>query len=395
MRQPAGRHTTAGVPPAGRFPEGTLDGLEPSASLIARSRPHPTPAFWLSAERVHDNLVRFGRGLPDCRLLFPVRANADPRILAVLGAGGARFGAASLFEIRLLADIRVEPDRIAFTAPIKRGDEIEQAARAGVRCFSADSPGEVEKLAKHAPGGEVLVAVRCPGGAERAPFPCGADPLRVPPLLREIARRGMVPRGLALHVGPRPAIEHWSQVMHRAAGIFRDFHLETGLRLSVLHVGSGLPRSLEPFGAPEMIFAGMRRALREAFGAAQPEIWVEADRAIVDDAAVAVTTVIGRVRQGRNEWLFCDLGAFNGLPAGAGDLPCEIVAPEAAARGGRKRRYIVAGPSCSDGDVLARGIELPEIRLDDRLCFLRVGAYSFVHATAFSGNRRPVIHVVD
>jgi ornithine decarboxylase len=119
-------------------------------TLIARSRRHPTPAFWISAGRVRSNYNRFARGLPGFRVFFPLKACSHPSVLGTVFQEGASFDAASLLEIRILTGLGVPAERIAFTTPIKPAGEIRRAAGFGVRCFVADCAMEVEKLAAEA-----------------------------------------------------------------------------------------------------------------------------------------------------------------------------------------------------------------------------------------------------
>ncbi len=123
-------------------------------------------------------------------------------------------------------------------------------------------------------------------------------------------------------------------------------------------------RYRDPIPTLDTIFAGIRRELDQVFGSGRPELWVEPGRAIVADAGIAVTSVIGTARRGRREWAFCDLGAFNGLleliePSSRG-FEYEVLADRED--NARRRRYALAGPSCDGDDVLARSVQLPELR---------------------------------
>ena len=47
--------------------------------------------------------------------------------------------------------------------------------------------------------------------------------------------------------------------------------------------------------------------------------------------------------------------------------------------------YTLAGPSCDSCDVIARGYQLPETHIGDRLVFYDAGAYTNEYAVAFNG----------
>jgi ornithine decarboxylase len=369
--------------------------------LIEESLAYPTPAFWMSAARIRENYCRFRLGLPGVRVFFPVKTNPHPEVLRVLAPEGSSFDAASWGEIESLRGLGVAPDRIAFTTPIKPIEEVRQARDAGIDIFVADCPTEIEKLASAAPGCKVLVRMQTPNTGSQWPLSrrFGGEPERVPALLEQAARAGLIPYGLTFHVGSQcTRVENWIESLIRCSRVIEDFERRTGERLALLNIGGGFPVRYTVDTPPlEAILSEIRTTFQQLFSRSGLQLWVEPGRAVVGDAAVAVTTVIGTALRGRRRWLFCDLGAFNGLleliePSSRG-FRYPVVACTSDGNSAVSRRYILAGPSCDGDDVLSAAVELPELGLGDRIAFLRAGAYSFAYCSAFCGNRRPEVYV--
>jgi ornithine decarboxylase len=117
---------------------------------------------------------------------------------------------------------------------------------------------------------------------------------------------------------------------------------------------------------------------------------MEPGRALVGEAAVLVTTVIGRSPRGPEEWLYTDVWVFNGLMETVGGLKYEL----RTERPGPLRTYTVAGPSCDSFDMMFQGIALPEVEVGDRLYIMNAGAYTLAYASSFNGFGPPRVHLL-
>lgn len=367
------------------------------AQLIARATDRPTPAFWISQRRVLHNYAAFEKGLPGARIFYPVKVNPHPALLRLLDAAGASFDAASLAEILLLLSLQVEAEKIAFTTPVKRVDEIRDAANCGVDTFVADNEEEIHKLAAAAPGSRVLIRLKTRAAGSQWPLShrFGAEPETATVLLALAARMKLVPYGLAFHVGSQcTRIESWTDAVEDALAVAENFERTCGQPLRVLDIGGGFPvRYTSSVPGLAAIFAAISRST----SGCRLQIWAEPGRALVGDAAIATTAVIGQARHGDSTWLFCDLGAFNGLleliePSSLG-FSYEILS-QPIRSGAPMQRYGLAGPSCDGDDVIARSAVLPAVKTGDRLHLLKVGAYSIAYASRFCGNAEAAVYLV-
>jgi ornithine decarboxylase len=238
-----------------------------------------------------------------------------------------------------------------------------------------DSPAEVEKLARLAPGARVVLRVEVPPEGSRWPLDgkFGVPEDRAPDLLRLAQARGLHPCGLTFHVGSqclRP--QSWVEAIERCGKVWRTARAE-GIDLDLVNLGGGLPsRYTEDVPGVVEIGEAVARAARGTFG---PDVAyaLEPGRVVVADAGVLTTSVIGTAERHGTRWVFVDLSIYAGLleVIGGWSYPIRTAKDDLP-----RRPTTLAGPSCDSTDVLARDVALPALEVGDRLELLAAGAYT-------------------
>jgi ornithine decarboxylase len=111
------------------------------------------------------------------------------------------------------------------------------------------------------------------------------------------------------------------------------------------------------------------------------DIFIEPGRAVVGDAGIFVSTVIGKAMRGDENWLYIDVGVFNGLMESVGGIKYTYVV------GSRNepKTWTISGPSCDSFDVIDKEVELPEPEVGNRILILSSGAYTISYASEFNG----------
>jgi len=346
-----------------------------------------TPFLVFDVSRLKDNYNLICNTLDHIQVYYPLKANDHPRILKALYRWGSGFEAASWGEIQLLRRLGIPPEKIIFGATIKKEDHISFAFREGVRYFAFDSTVELFKLSRLAPGKEVFLRLAVPDGGNSV-FPLsgkfGAQAEKALSLLVMATELGLQPRGLSFHVGSQCESEsNWWKAIEVAADIWSRVGA-IGLTLEFLNVGGGIPVYYDrEVPSKKRILYTISRALRQYFPR-QPRILLEPGRALVGDAAIMVTTIIGEARRNGTRWLYIDAGSYQGLLDTV--LEKERFAFEVITESReRPREYDIGGPTCDGLDVVFRGIELPEVHVGDRLYIKNTGAYTRVLSTQFNG----------
>ena len=301
---------------------------------------------------------------------------------------------ASEGEIDRCLALGIATDRFSFGNTIKRETEIDRAHRSGVDRFAFDSIGELEKIARAAPGAQVFCRMLV--DAKGADWPLtrkfGCDPEMAADLPGACSMRsGLHPSGVSFHVGSQQMDPlQWQEAIAAAAGIFRACACR-GIDLAFLNVGGGLPAQYRtPIPLLAAYAEAIEAALREHFADARPEIIIEPGRYLVGDAGVLrseVLLVAKKSRRAEKRWVYLDAGRYNGLPETQGErIHYRVRTPHEGTRSGP---VVLAGPTCDSTDIIYEhaGYELPfDLAIGDKIDFLSAGAYTASYASVeFNG----------
>jgi ornithine decarboxylase len=351
-------------------------------NYIASSDETP-PYLLIDKEVVKEKVSTIGRNIRNSRVFYAVKANPDIEVLRFLNGLGAGFEIASEGELQILASLGVEPERIITSNPIKTLKFLEKAVPYGVRYFAYDSVAEVEKLARYAPGCNVYVRLSVPNEGSEWPLSkkFGVEPDEAADLLLYAKKKDLCPVGITFHVGSQcNNVYNWNSAIEKAKELW-EIAEQNGIRFTMLNIGGGYPiHYTKNVVDVETIEKKVDRAISKKF-AKDIEIFIEPGRAVVGDAGVFVSTVIGKARRGDENWLYIDVGVFNGLMESIGGIKYVYVV------GSRNEpeKWTIAGPSCDSFDVIDREVLLPEPEVGNRILILSSGAYTISYASEFNG----------
>jgi len=357
----------------------------------------PTPYLVTDLDTVARRLAAFTAALPGVQPFYAMKCNPSPEILRTMADHGAGFEIASLGELRMLQVLGVDPADVLYSNPVKAPRQIAEAYRAGLWRFSFDSPNELRKLAQHAPGSAVYLRLRVDDSTSVFPLSrkFGAEPQDARALLRQARALGLRPYGVTFHVGSQCASPlAWRAAIETVGALMRELGTD-GIHLEMVDIGGGFPaRYLADAPSIESIGATVSAALDDLLPYRPALLAAEPGRHLVAEAAVMAVSVIGREVRGGENWLFVDVGAYNGLMetlqtptgwdyplwtslAGHAELP--------------RLPFTVTGPSCDSSDTMFTGVLLPaSIDVDDIVYIGSAGAYTLSYASAFNGFDPPV-----
>jgi len=354
---------------------------------------HPTPFLMIDLETVSAAYSSLRAALPGFKILYALKANPQPEIIETLARCGSGFEVASGSELQTLLDCDIETRDVTFSNPVKAPLDIRRAYDCGVPCYSFDSDSEIVKLALEAPGSAVYIRLATTGSGSRFPLSkrFGVGPHEAVELLKLARNFGLVPYGCTFHVGSQNTDPcSWDKPIEDCAYVMREFERLHGTRLQMLNIGGGFPAqyaekrvpSLEDFGS------SIARALDGL--PYSVELVTEPGRALVANAGVVASTVIGRRRRGSTTWVHLDVGPYNGLMEANSFLGGERNPISWSGANGARTACTLTGPTCDDGDILQGDVELPsDLGLGDRVYIGTAGAYSTSLAVNFNGFAAP------
>jgi ornithine decarboxylase len=351
------------------------------------------PCLVVDLDVVRDNYNSFAKALPDSKVYYAIKANPAPEILKLLVEMGACFDVASLGETEQVLAAGATADRISYGNPIKKESDIAAAYKLGVRLFAIDCEAEAEKVARAAPGSQVICRIHCDNAGADWPLSrkFGCEPAFAADILEFAHRAGLVAHGISFHVGSQQNnVEAWDRALASTASIFRTC-AERGISLAMVNLGGGFPAKyirktpkLESYG--KAIF----RSLRKHFGNAIPNTIIEPGRGLVGNAGVIEAEVVLIARRNPEDdvrWVYLDIGKFGGL---AETMDESIRYPIRTPRDGDALApCVLAGPTCDSADVLYEKNPYPlpvSLAIGDKLLIEAAGAYTAMYSSVgFNG----------
>jgi ornithine decarboxylase len=345
-----------------------------------------TPFLLIDSEKVKEKASLIGRYIKNSKVFYAVKANPDIKILKFLNGLKLGFEIASEGELEILLSLGVKPERIISSNPVKSLKFLKISAPCGVNYFSFDSSDEVDKLSRYVPGCNVYARLSVPNEGSEWPlskkFGVELDEALI--LLRYAKEKGINPIGITFHVGSQCTnVYNWNIALDKAKALW-DMAERNGIKLTLLNIGGGYPiRYTKNVVSIETIEKNVNKLIYERFPK-DIEIHIEPGRAVIGDAGILVTTVIGKARRSNEDWLYIDVGVFNGLMESVGGIKYSYIV-ESCKHTRYKKRWTIAGPSCDSFDVIDNNVSLPEPNVGDLILILSSGAYTVSYASEFNG----------
>lgn len=345
-----------------------------------------TPFLLMDREKVKEKASLIGQNIRNSKVFYAVKANPDIEVIKLADKLGMGFEIASEGELKLLSSIGVETERIISSNPVKTFKFLKMAASYGVNYFAYDSEDEVDKMARFLPGCNVYVRLTVPNEGSEWPLSkkFGVEIEKAAELLLYAEEKGLNPVGVTFHVGSQCTnIYNWNSALDKARALW-DIAEEKGIKLSLLNIGGGYPiKYTKNVVDVDAIEKNIDKLIREKFPR-DVKVIIEPGRAVVGDAGIFVTSVIGKANRGDDNWLHIDVGVFNGLMESVGGIKYSYIV-ETSRQARHKKKWTLVGPSCDSFDVIDKNVILPEPETGGLILILSGGAYTISYASEFNG----------
>ncbi|QPM67185.1 type III PLP-dependent enzyme [Atribacter laminatus] len=355
---------------------------------------HDTPLFIIIRERLIDNYQAFRSFFPGVEVYYALKANPHPYIIQVLGEIGSSFDVASLQEIQLVLSHGISPQRMIFANTIKRKKGIRFAKDSGVSRLTYDNFDEIGKMARVFQGASVILRIKTPSVGSRInlSYKFGAEPNEALDLLLKAQDAGLNPIGISFHVGsPCTNVENYIASLKLVVEIFEQA-ASKGIHLHTIDIGGGFPLQVYQTKNIKVSVESMGKILTplllEYFGRDCTFV-AEPGRSLVGSAGLLISKVIGRAKRSGKNWYYLDDGYYGTFTA----IPFDKSVFEFYTFKDESEKYpcILAGPTCDSVDIIADGVLMPEMQLDDLVFVPNIGAYSWASATTFNGFEKPKV----
>ena len=364
--------------------------LEAARTRLASEK---TPALLMDKRLIRAKYEEFRTCFSQARVYYALKSNPHPTIITLLHGLGCEFEISSLGELERLLSMGIPSQRIAVGNPVKDPSLVKLAHQSGIDLAAFDSYSEIEKLAALAPGTMVGVRLSVPNDGSEWPLTkkFGVDSDQAVELLVQAMKSGLKPVGIFFHVGSQCTLAGtWAKAIEKSWSVWQRA-AERGIELHMLNVGGGFPATyLKPIPS----VAEIARVIQESVAAFFPkdiEVSLSPGRGLVGEAGILAATVMAKAARDSEQWLYLDVGVFNGLMEAVGGIKYRIV----ASRNGPTRKWVLSGPTCDSFDVISTEVELPDLDVGDRVYFTSAGAYTTAYASQFDGFPIPTTHFLE
>jgi len=361
--------------------------------------------------------------IANLRNLFPpttlhaiaVKANPLPATLAKIKESGAGAEVASLPELYLAERTGFAPDKIVFDSPCKTIKEIEYALKLGVY-LNADSFEELDRI------GEILKTQKSTSSIGLRLNPqVGAGSIKSTSVADNISKFG-VPvndnfarikeyylkyswlKGVHVHIGSQGCpvqliVEGIGKVLNLVNEINKDLKNSPAAKpIDTFDIGGGLPVSYFPDSTP-VSMAQFYGLLSENFPGlidGQFRLITEFGRYIYANTAWVASKVEYVKRELHYNIAMTHVGAdlFLRKCYNPADWHHEISVVDKTGKlksGLDKNKYIIAGPLCFAGDIIANELALPVVTEGDYLLIHDAGAYTLSMWSRYNSRQIPKV----
>ncbi len=362
-----------------------------------------TPALILDKEIIRKKYQEIKDSIAGVKVFYAMKSNPTIDILRLLKDMDSGFEIASVNELQDLLNLGVDPKKIITSNTNKIPGFIKKAHEAGVEYFAYDSEQEIDKISEHAPGAKVYLRIIVDNTGSDWPLSkkFGADSSRALDLLKYAQNSKVIPYGITFHVGSQCLNPlNWSNALITTAEIF-NLAKKNGINLKLINLGGGIPvQHLKKTPLISEIKHQIEKTLKDGFGDYPDlELFIEPGRAVIGDSGNLVTSVILKAARGSENWLYIDVGVFNGLMESIEGFSYEIVSEKELTGLTHKDDlipYTIAGPSCDSVDTMFKEYYLPkDLTVGDKLYIINAGAYTLSYASRFNGFDPPRVHFID
>ena len=94
--------------------------------------------------------------------------------------------------------------------------------------------------------------------------------------------------------------------------------------------------------------------------------------------------MIGKAKRADENWLYIDVGVFNGLMESVGGIKYSYIV-ESSKKAKKHIKWTIAGPSCDSFDIIDTGLSFPEPDVGNYVLIPSSGAYTTCYASEFNG----------
>ncbi len=344
-----------------------------------------------------------------------VKANPLTNILSKIKERGVGAEVASLPELYLAEKAGFAPENIVFDSPCKTKAELEYALSSGI-CLNADSFDELDRIVEilKTKTSKSIIGLRInpqvgPGSIKSTSVADGISKFGIPlnenreRIIQYYLKHGFL-RSIHVHIGsqgcPVPlVIKGIRKVLDLANEVNTRLNQKSRPnRIDTFDIGGGLPVSYHPGNKPvamEEYVAMLKTSCNELFDG-RFRLITEFGRYLYANTGWVASKVEYVKREPGYNIVMTHVGAdlFLRKACNPGDWHHHITVVDKHGKlksGIDSNKYMVAGPLCFGGDVIAKDLELPVVEEGDYVLIHDAGAYTLSMWSRYNSRQMPKV----
>lgn len=368
-----------------------------NTDLLKIAKTYGDPVYVYDSEKIISQFHRLTNAFKDVKKLqlnYATKALSNITILRLMNSLGSGLDTVSIQEVQMGLMAGFKPSSIIFTPNGVSLEEIEEAAKLGVR-INIDNLSILEQFGSKHPDIPVCIRINphvMAGGNSKISVghidsKFGISIHQIPHLLRIVNLTNMKVNGIHMHTGSDildiDVFLYASEILFETAKNFPDLEfIDFGSGFKVPYKEGDIETNIEELGKKltSRFNAFCKEYGRELTLAFEPGKFLVSEAgtflAKVNVVKQTTSTVFASVDSGFNHLIRPMLyGATHSIE--------NISNPE-----GRERYYSVVGYIC-ETDTFASNKRINEITEGDILCFKNAGAYCFTMASNYNSRFRP------
>ncbi len=321
---------------------------------------------------------------------YSYKTNSVPWIVRYFAAHGCYAEVVSDDEYGLAKRFGHTSD-IVYNGPIKSKETFLEALENG--CYiNIDTKREIDWLPRCVGGAQRSVGVRvnfdieryCPGqsacGDEGGRFGFCYENGEFKKAIDAVQEKGYAVGGIHLHASSKTrSVDIYRAIAQMACHLAEDYALD----LDYIDIGGGYFGGLPDRPQFEEYFAAVEEILRPHFDPKRTKLIVEPGMALIGSPISYVTSVIDVKDTTYNRFVVTDGSRTNIDPLmGKKGYFHQFEYADDEERS-RHPKQIICGFTCMEPDRLFIAVDAPELKVDDRIVYHKVGAYTMCLAPQF------------
>ncbi|WP_298497230.1 diaminopimelate decarboxylase [uncultured Algibacter sp.] len=365
--------------------------------LLKIAQDFGSPVYVYDAEKIENQYKRLTsafKGVKNLKINYAVKALSNISILKLLKSLGSGIDTVSIQEVKLGLAAGFSPDQIIFTPNGVSLDEIEQAAKLGVK-INIDNLSILEQFGTKHPKVPVCIRINphvMAGGNANISVghidsKFGISIHQIPHILRIVENTKMTINGIHMHTGSDildiEVFLYASEILFDTAKQFKNLDfIDFGSGFKVPYKQGDIETNIEELGKK---LSARFNEFCKSYGK-DLTLAFEPGKFLVSESGSFLTKVNAVKQTTSTVFAQVDSG-FNHLIRpmlyGSHHDIINISNPK-----GRERFYTVVGYIC-ETDTFGNNRRINEINEGDILCFKNAGAYCFSMASNYNSRYRP------